>query len=175
MKELGDFLDASPWLESVTTKTCLMLANALYSGMELHKTQKDDQTLPQNSKILRLILSSAGRARSAITAFVEHWFPDIHNMFKDRVENLADRIKKFVLMAEETTFDYAYYKPYEAFGRTAIAAIKWLHDRSDTATIWHKDLEELEDILHEINVFIAEKERLQYEREHIGETHHNEE
>ena len=175
MKKLGDVLDASPWLESVTTKTCLALANALCSGMELHKTQKDDQTLPQNSKILLLILTSVGWARAAIMAFLEHWFPDIHNMFKDRVENLADRIKKFVLMAEETTFDYAYYKPYEAFGRTAIAAIKWLHDRSDTATIWYKDLEELEDILYDINVFIAEKERLQYEREQIGETHHNEE
>ena len=35
--------------------------------------------------------------------------------------------------------------------------MKWLHDRSNTATIWYKDLDELEEILYDINVSMAVK------------------
>ena len=159
LKKLGKVLDASPWLESVTTRSCLDLANTLYCGIELHNMQKDDETLPRNSKLALSISSSLENGLAVSMKSLKHQLLEICKTLEDKVENLVARIREHILEAEKDLFDYAYYKPYEFIGRTVIAAVKWLHDRSDPTTVCFRDLDELENILYDINVSTVAKER----------------
>ena len=154
---LGEALETFPWLDMVTKDFCLQLANKLYCDIQEFGLQNSVDDSPKNSKVLLFALSYIEKRFAVIVKNLEHQFFEICETLEDRLKQLVARIREFILTAEMPVLDYSFYKSYEYCGRTAIAAMKWLHDRSNTATIWYKDLDELEEILYDINVSMAVK------------------